>query len=141
MQKHAAAEAYSRFLKQAAPEMPQSDIDAFNDPSYASPLERKRQFQGAGSMIGSGAGMLGGALAGAMFPKSKLFKILGGVGGGLAGSALGGLGGWGLGGLLSKLPQGKGQEYADNLSPEELDMILSGSPFTVHHRNDQGTFL
>lgn len=132
MQKIAAQQAYHRFLKQAeeeyqddgydpsqqesAQEMLQRilmaedvppEYDSFQDPNYESPLEQKRKMQGAGGAIGSGAGLLGGALSGAMIPKSKLMKALGGVGGGLGGMALGGLGGWGIGSLLAKARMGE----------------------------------
>jgi hypothetical protein len=84
---------------------------AFADPYYESPLERKRKIQGAGGAIGSGAGLLGGAVAGSMIPRSTLARALGGIGGGLGGMALGGLGGWGLGSLLAKSRMG--QDYPE----------------------------
>lgn len=84
---------------------------AFADPYYESPLERKRKMQGAGGAIGGGAGLLGGAVAGSMIPKSTLARALGGVGGGLGGMALGSMGGWGLGSLLARSRMG--QDYPE----------------------------
>lgn len=122
MQKTAAVEAYYCFLKRAEgasgfeeqyltlPEIQelqqQADINAFQDPFYESPLERKRKMQGAGATIGSGAGILGGALTGALVPKSTLGKVIGGIGGGLGGMSLGGLGGWGVGSMLARSSMG-----------------------------------
>jgi hypothetical protein len=134
MQKTAAQQAYYRFMKQAEGEGEYQDYgydpyqqaaeqellqsvlsaedvppeyDPFQDPNYESPLEQKRKMQGAGGAIGSGAGLLGGALTGSLVPKSKLMKALGGVGGGLGGMALGGLGGWGIGSILAKARMGE----------------------------------
>jgi hypothetical protein len=92
----------------SSPEALQEDEQsaAFADPSYESPLERKRRIQGTGSLIGSGAGMLGGAIGGSMLSKNPLLRVAGGVGGGLGGLALGSLGGWGLGSLLARARMG-----------------------------------
>lgn len=128
MQKTAAQLAYARFRKYAEgypvwggdeyltyPEIQelqqQADIDAFQNPYYESPLERKRKMQGTGASIGSGAGLLGGALAGSLIPKSTLAKIIAGTAGGLGGLSLGGLGGWGAGTLLAK--HRMGEEYPE----------------------------
>lgn len=89
----------------------QDELNAFQDPNYESPLERKRKMQGAGGAIGSGAGLLGGALSGSLIPKSGIGKALGGIGGGVGGMALGGLGGWGLGSLLARARMG--QDYPE----------------------------
>lgn len=123
MQKTAALQAYRRHFVKCAlmhqgenwPDyMSPEEVDeilAYADytPDIDSPdpMTRKRTYEGAGATLGSGVGLLGGALAGSHIPRGALRKILGGVGGGLGGLALGGLGGFGIGNLIARSRMGR----------------------------------